>query len=279
MSGYDFDNDSHAGDPVLVGVTGDSCGTCPATDVPLYDLSCHATDDFYCRDCLTKKWVAATDDVVLCPACGNDCDFMPLKPIEEFSMSRKFNEMEVFDKICEQPEVMNNKIGFTNREAAMFLQLIYGLVEDQILDPTELGGVPSHEQAAHKSDPGSTSVYSFMSNPFFLKFHEGMTAAPKMMTSPLQLEEDLLKLLDNVSIDYVKFKHGATMIAGGVDLSNDEWVLQQASFMYQDVKEVRGNWQEIVKLWVVLLAWGHLERTAPVEGGAAERFRIPVSLP
>jgi hypothetical protein len=49
--------------------------------------------------------------------------------------------------------------------------------------------------------------------------------------------------------------------------------------MYQDVKAVRDNWMEIIKMWVVMLAWRHLERTAPVEGGAAERFRTPVTLP
>jgi hypothetical protein len=60
MSGYESD-DSHASDPILLGITGDACATCFSTTTPLYDLSCHPSNDFYCRTCRTATWHAASD--------------------------------------------------------------------------------------------------------------------------------------------------------------------------------------------------------------------------
>lgn len=268
MGGYDSDNDSHAGDPVLLGLTGDACGSCKSTDVPLYDLSCHESDDFYCRDCLTKTWYNAKDEVVRCPSCGEDCGFMPLAPIEQFrGISRDFSDTEGLEKLRQQPEIMNNLIGFTNREAAVLLQHVYGLVEDQILDPMELGGWPS---ALQQGD--NTARMSFATNPFYNNLVRELAAAPKIMTSPLQLEEDLMNSLNADVIAYASSQYPGQIMEG-----RDEDVLVH---VLNDpyLKDVRENWIIIINKWVDLLAWRHIERTASVEGGAAERLRAPITL-
>jgi hypothetical protein len=41
---------------------------------------------------------------------------------------------------------------------------------------------------------------------------------------------------------------------------------------YLSINEIKENWELIIKKWVELLAWRHLERLAPPEGGAAERM-------
>jgi hypothetical protein len=276
MADHDSDNDSHAGDPVLHGVTGDACGRCSSTTVPLYDLSCHDSDDFYCRDCLTKTWYLAKDEVVRCPACSKDCDFMPLQPIEHFKgISRNFVDFEAFDKIREQPEVMNNLIAFTATEAIVFLQHVYTLYADQLLNPSELGAAPDN----HILQRSPNTLESDLSdNIFYNVFAAKVCATPKSITSPAQLEEDLLHKLDTTTVDFARFKYGPQMYAGGVDLFDDAAVLFQANQCFPDVNEIKENWVGIIKMWVDILAWRHIERTAPAEGGAAERFRQPLFL-
>jgi hypothetical protein len=67
-------------------------------------------------------------------------------------------------------------------------------------------------------------------------------------------------------------------MVGDGDLTDVDWVLTQVNARCSDIKAMRENWMEIVKMWIVLLAWRHLERTAPAEGGAEERFREPVRM-
>jgi hypothetical protein len=276
MADYDSDNDSLAGDPVLHGVTGDACGTCSSTTVPLYDLSCHNSDDFYCRDCLTKTWYRAKDEVVRCPACRNDCDFMPLQPIEQFKgISRNFNDYEAFDRIREQPEVMNNLIAFTALEAIVFLQHVYTIYADQLLDHSELGALPTSYVLQHSAN---TLDSDLSNNVFYIVFAAKVGAALKSMTTPAQLEEALLNLLESATINFAKCKYGHLMYASGVDLRDDAAVLYQANHSFPDVNDIKENWAGIIKMWVDLLAWRHIERTAPAEGGAAERFRQPLQL-
>jgi hypothetical protein len=266
MNGYDYDNDSHAGDPVLLGLTGDACGSCQSSDVPLYDLSCHDSDNFYCRDCLTKKWYYATDEIVRCPACNKDCGFMPLPSIAQFrGISRDFSEAEGIEQLRQQHEVMDNLIGFTAREATEFLQHVYSIVEDQILDPTALGGFPSQYV--------DSAQESFETNPFYRSLIHELASAPKMMSEPLQLEEDLLKSLDATVATYARVKYPDQIMDG-----RDEDVLTNQVLMDPYIKDVRENWIIIIGKWVELLAWRHIERTASVEGGAAERLRKPVQL-
>jgi hypothetical protein len=275
MADYDSDNDSHACDPVLHGVTGDACGTCSATTVPLYDLSCHDSDDFYCRDCLTKAWYLAKDDVIRCPSCGEDCDFMPLQPIEQFKgISRNFVDHEAFDKIRQQPEIMNNLIAFTASEAIVFLNHVYTFYADQLLDPVELGALPT----CMAQQSGNTLGDDLSKSPFYCAFAAEVSVAPKSMNAPAQLEELLLNVLNSVTTNFTKFKYDAQMYACGVDLSDDADVPWQATQSFQDVNNIKEHWIGIIKMWVDLLAWRPIERTAPGEGGAAERFRQPLPL-
>jgi hypothetical protein len=99
-----------------------------------------------------------------------------------------------------------------------------------------------------------------------------------MMTTPFQLEEDLITLLDDLTVKSTKFKYSYHLEATSIDIENDEHVLQYAVSHFPDIKEVRDNWIGIIKLWVDMLAWRHLERVAPAEGGAAERLRRPSNL-
>jgi hypothetical protein len=273
MSEYDLnsDNDSHGRVPVLYGTTGDACGTCSSTTVPLYDLSCHESDDFYCCDCLTKTWYVAANDLVPCPACCQDCNFMPLQPIEEWhGLNRHFRDREQLGKMRQQPDVMNNLMGFTADEAAVFLEQLYVLVEEQITDPVLLGNSPYYQVP----ETGSTTA-TLIKNPFYGRLIDQLVHVPKMMTSPLELEEDLIELLKHIVVDFTKYKHGYSLHVSGVDVDDDDDVLHQAITKYPDINEMRDNWIGIIRLWVEMLACRHLERLAPAEGGAAERSRRP----
>lgn len=275
MADYDSDNDSHAGDPILLGVTGDSCGTCSATTVPLYDLSCHNADDFYCRDCLSKSWYAAKDEVIRCPACGDDCGFMPLKPIGDFAgISRNFVEYEAFDKIREQEEVQNNLIAFTDQEAIQCLVHTYSYYVDQILDPEELGGLPSFmiDYSAN------TLQDSLANNVFYCALVAEVMTTSKVITTPSQLEEYLLGVINSVTVNFTKGRHDKEMIEDKVAIDDNDAVLWEATHTFKDTTRIYENCIGILKMWVDLLAWRHFERTAPVDGGAAERFRQPMNL-
>jgi hypothetical protein len=252
--------------PVLHGVTGDACGTCSSTTVPLYDLPCHDSDDFHCRDCLTKTWHTATDQVIRCPVCGDDAGFKRLQNILQFKgISRYFLDYVGLDMIRQQPEIQNNLIGFTDSEAAIFLRHTYEYYLDQLMYPDELGGVPS-ELTEDASDPAAESLKR---NPFFCAFVREVLAVPKMMIAPSQLVKHFLDILDGVTATFTRQEHGAQMRANGVDLQSDHAVLLQAKHIYGEISSIT--------MWVDLLAWRHIERTAPAEGGAAKRFRQPLS--
>lgn len=275
MEDFDSDSDSHASDPILLGVTGDSCGTCSATTIPLYDLSCHNADDFYCRDCLSKKWYAAKEEVIRCPACGDDCGFMPLAPIEDFrGISRNFVEYEAFDKIRDQEEVQNNLIAFTEQEAIQFLVHTYSYYLDQILDPEELGGFPSFMI----DDSENTLHESLANNVFYCALVAEVMTTPRVITKPSELEEYLLGVINTVTVNFTKGRYSKEMIEDDVVIDDNDAVLWEATHTFKDMTRIYENWVGILKMWVDLLAWRHLERTAPVDGGAAERFRQPLNL-
>ncbi|OAL04550.1 hypothetical protein IQ06DRAFT_343958 [Phaeosphaeriaceae sp. SRC1lsM3a] len=275
MADYDSDNDSHAGDPVLLGVTGDSCGTCSSTTIPLYDLSCHNSDDFYCRDCLSKSWYTASDEVIRCPSCGEDCGFMPLNPIEAFGgISRNFIEYEAVDKIREQEEVQNNLIAFTEKEAIAFLVHTYNYYLDQILDPEELGSLSSFMIDYSKN----TLQESLANNAFYCALVAEVMTTPKVVSIPAQLELYLLGVINTVTVNLTKGRYSNEIIDDNVDINDNDAVLWEATHTYKDINNIYDNWVGILKIWVDLLAWRHLERTAPVDGGAAERFRQPLTL-
>jgi len=271
MTAYNSNPDFHAGEPLLIGVTGDACGTCSSTSIPLYDLSCHNSDDFYCRDCLTKMWNMASDETVRCPACSNNCSFLPLQRIEDFDgISHDFLEFQAFEKIREQHEVMNNLIAFTAAEAVTFLDVTYGYFDDQILNSVELGGLPSY-----LSD-GTHEIFS--ANPYYMALKGELTSVQKMMATPLELEDDLMLVLNNTIVRDTRFKYADHLEMHDIDLQNDEAILWEAINTFQDMNTVRENWVGMIRMWVDLLAWRHLERVASVEGGAAERTREPLSL-
>jgi hypothetical protein len=54
-------------------------------------------------------------------------------------------------------------------------------------------------------------------------------------------------------------------------LNNEEAVLGAALENYKPINELKDNWELIIKKWVELLAWRHLERLALPEGGAVDR--------
>jgi hypothetical protein len=262
-------------DPVLYGVTGDACGTCSATTIPLYDLPCHESDDFHCRDCLTKIWYLSQDEVVRCPSCGQDCAFKPLQPIAEFEgINRNFVDYEAFDKIRQQPEVMNNLIAFTAPEAIVFLQHVYTLYADQLLDPAELGAIPLDRPF----QLASTLDDDLFNNPFYCAFAAEISEAPKAMTTLVKLEDIMLGVLSSAVVQYTMLKHSNQLYEAGVDMDDDVAVLKHSIQKFEDVNSIKDNWVGIVKMCVDLLAWRHIERTAPAEGGAAERLRQSLAL-
>jgi hypothetical protein len=183
--------------PQLMGVTGDNCASCGSLSVPLYDLHCHQSDEFHCHDCLTKSFYADSDEVVRCPhpTCRQPAGFQPLDLLEYgLHLNNDFYDEQRIDKIRKQPEVMNNLIAFTKEEAEVTLQHIYGFVKDQLMDPVVLGGVPGHITAYSKNSLQA----GFDVNIFVGGFLAEMKAAPKQMTAPYELDEDLSALLNKV---------------------------------------------------------------------------------
>jgi hypothetical protein len=61
-------------------------------------------------------------------------------------------------------------------------------------------------------------------------------------------------------------------------LHHDAAVLEHTTQSFDDINDIKDNWVGIIKMWVDLLAWRHIERTATIEGGAAERTRQPLIL-
>jgi hypothetical protein len=140
---------------------------------------------------------------------------MPLQDIQDFAgISRECIELEAFDKIREQPEVMTNLITFTADEAAIFLQVTYDYYADQLLDPTELGGMASYiSDSAQKS---------FAANPYYRALYNEVTTVSKMMTTPFDLEEDLLQTLRMATIGNALHKYGNQLDASGVDVEDND---------------------------------------------------------
>jgi hypothetical protein len=270
MTDYVSEKDFDSADPQLIGVTGDDCASCGSNQVPLYDLPCHISDDFHCRNCLTQTWYKSDDDIARCPvaACGKDCGFMPLQPISQaIHLDRNFYEAERIDKLRQQPEIMNSEIGFTSEEAMVILEHVYSEFEDQILDPLALGGVPGHiTQVADQSFQVNLAF-----NPFARGLLGEMTAARKLTTTPYELEEDLRALLSHLLHEYAQQNYVSELARWGVDLEHEEAVLDAALANYKPLKDFKDYWEEIIKKWVDLLTWRHLERLAPPEGGAADR--------
>lgn len=247
--------------PQLMGITGDNCASCKSTTVPLHDLSCHESDDFHCRDCLTKTFHAVNDQIVRCPhsACRRSVGFeQPTSLAQDFHLDNDFYDQERIDKIREQPEVMNNLIAFTGEETEVILHHVYTMFEDQLMDPVALGGVAGHITARAKYSLQA----SFACNPFVCGFLAQMKAAPKLMTTPYELDEDLSALLFRLLHEYAQLNYGNELTRHGVDLEHQGAVLAAALDNYRPFNEIKGNWELIVKKWVELLAWRHLERLA-----------------
>jgi hypothetical protein len=256
--------------PQLMGVTGDCCASCKSTTIPLYALSCHESDDFHCRDCLTRDFNAANDQIVRCPrpSCRRSVGFKPLDPLaQDLHLSNEFYDHERIDRIRQQPEVMNNLIAFTGGEAEAVLHHVYTMFEDQLMDPVALGGVPGHITASSVQSLQASFDY----NPFVCGFLAEMNTDSKLMTTPYDLDEDLDALLSRLLLQYAQLNYGIELSRHGVDMDNEETVLRVALQNYRPINELKGNWELIVKKWVELLTWRHLERLASPEGGAAER--------
>ncbi|KAI4673092.1 uncharacterized protein J4E78_001598 [Alternaria triticimaculans] len=256
--------------PQLMGITGDNCASCQSTTVPLYDLPCHESDDFHCRDCLTKTFHAVNDQFVRCPhpSCRRIVGFeQPIPLARDLRLDNEFYDQERIDKIREQPEVMNNLIAFVGEEAEVILQHVYTMFEDQLLNPVALGGVAGHYTAG----VANSLVASFACNPFVCGLLAQIKDTFKLMTTPYELEEDLNTLLDRLLHEYAQLNYGNELTRHGIDLEHEGAVLAAALNNYKPFNELKENWELIIKKWVELLAWRHLERLAPPEGGAAER--------
>lgn len=193
---------------------------------------------------------------------------MSLNPLAKgLHLSHNFYDIERVDVIRKQHEVMNNLIGFTSEEAEATLQHVYSLFEDQVLDPVALGGVPGHiTQYAQNSLQTNCGF-----NPFYTRLLYELTATVKIMMTPKELEEDLETVLAEQLYVYACQYHGNELIRWDIDLSHQDAVLISALANYKSMTDIKEYWEEIIQKLVELLAWRHLERLAPPEGGAADR--------
>lgn len=205
-----------------------------------------------------------------CPseACARDCGFMPLQPISQaIHLDRNFYEIERIDRIRQQPEVMNNMIGFTSEEAQVILEHVYSEIEDQVLDPVALGGIPGYiSKYANQSLRDGLAI-----NPFAIGLLQELTAVPKFTMTPYELEEDLKSTLSHLLYKYAHQYYASELAKWGVDMGHEAEVLDTALTNYKPIQDFKDYWEDIIKNWVDLLTWRHLERLSPSEGGAADR--------
>ncbi|KAI8932445.1 hypothetical protein NX059_010631 [Plenodomus lindquistii] len=258
-------------DPQLMGVMPFNCGSCDSSDAPQYELACHDSEELYCRNCLTRTWHGTDDELVRCPhlRCREVCGFMPLHPLgQTLHLDNHFYDIERIDKIRNQPEVMNNLIGFTRDEAAITLQHVYSMFEDQIMDPISLGGIPGYITAGAVGSFDANVSF----NPFYMNLLNEMSTVPKMIATPLELEEDLNVMLMRLLYSNAIQLYQSALAMRGIALDDEKAVVDAAIDNYNPVRELKDNWTEIIRKWIDLLTWRHLERLAPPEGGAAERY-------
>ncbi|KAH9860942.1 hypothetical protein IAQ61_010678 [Plenodomus lingam] len=242
-----------------------NCGSCGSSGAPQYKLSCHKTKDLFCSNCLRKTCFAAQDELVRCPSsCCRG--FMTLSPFAQaLHLNTRSYDIECVGKVRNQSEVMNNLIGFTRDEAMAALQHVYSIFEDQILDPVAFGGAPGYITAGAQDSFGANVSL----NPFYNNLLKELTSIPKMMTTPLELEEDLNIVLTRLLHSHTMRYYEAVLAMSGVDMTDEEAIVEAAIAKYSQVRDIKDNWTDIIQKWVELLTWRHLERLAPTKGSAA----------
>ena len=242
-----------------------NCASCNTADAPRYQLSCHDKKSHYCRNCLTETWCNAKDELIHCPhhPCGKGSNFMPLVPLSQIlHFESSFYDIERIEKIHEQPEIMNNLIGFTREEAAVALQHLYSMFEDQILDPVLLGGAPGQLTLQAEESFGA----NVSSNPFYQALLNELTAPAKMMATPSDLEEDLNVVLTRSLYAYITRHFRPDLQNSDASFEEKVAVVDAASDFVEVLPRIQENWIEIIRKWVDLLACHHLGRFASLEG-------------
>ncbi|KAH7066222.1 hypothetical protein BKA63DRAFT_608051 [Paraphoma chrysanthemicola] len=144
---------------------------------------------------------------------------------------------EILDQMRENA-VMNSETTFSTSRAVTLLDTVCYFAADMIAD--QVGG------DLKDINFGGTTGRSFTNNPFLQRFAAELTETSSMVTTPLQLEEDLMQLLESTLIE---------------NCNNKLTV------------EVRENWTVVIKLFVEFLAWRQFERTEKVQGSVAGQFR------
>lgn len=191
---------------------------------------------------------------------------MTLSPFAQaLHLNTRSYDIECVGKVRNQSEVMNNLIGFTRDEAMAALQHVYSIFEDQILDPVAFGGAPGYITAGAQDSFGANVSL----NPFYNNLLKELTSIPKMMTTPLELEEDLNIVLTRLLHSHTMRYYEAVLAMSGVDMTDEEAIVEAAIAKYSQVRDIKDNWTDIIQKWVELLTWRHLERLAPTKGSAA----------
>ncbi|KAH7092584.1 hypothetical protein FB567DRAFT_545729 [Paraphoma chrysanthemicola] len=144
---------------------------------------------------------------------------------------------EILDQMREH-EVMNSETTFPTSRAVALLDTVCYFAADMIAD--QVGG------DLQDINFGGTTGRTFANNLFLQKFAAELTETSNMTTTPLQLEEDLMQLLEATSIEHY----------------NNKFTI-----------EVRENWTVVIRLFVEFLAWRQFERTEKVQGNVAGQFR------
>ncbi|USP76323.1 uncharacterized protein yc1106_03597 [Curvularia clavata] len=240
--------------PQLMGIIeGCCCSTCGSITAPLYHLICQWPEIFHCRNCLTGRFCEASDDIIRCPGvCGCTVGWKALLPLEQ---GAHFNyDQEAIEAIRQQPEVMNNLIAYTAEEAQTIFNHVYTMFEDQILDPVALGGIP-HHFLEHDDNSLQTG---FSCNPFVVCFLDEVTKMPKTMTTPHDLDEDMATLLKNMLSTNLHMKIVDRMFSSDEMMNED--IAVKTAFDAIKLGEIKENWELMIRKWVELVTWRHLER-------------------
>ncbi|KAF2247503.1 hypothetical protein BU26DRAFT_566476 [Trematosphaeria pertusa] len=267
--------------PVCVGITGDICISCkqtvydtkcgdpeaPAT-APLYDLSCHSSDEFQCCNCLTKAWFNSAGDAVPCPwkFCRRDAGFAQLPNIHTINVDQELVEKTELLRL--DKKTAENLIGIDAGDARVFLTQVYNFFEDHVLDPTALGGLPGQVTEALEN----SAIASLASNPFFQGLYNHFPwddmSPRKYMLTPMELERDLLKILEQRLRNHVMENYGVALSSIGMCLDTEDGLkaaTEMAKEQFVPVTTIYENWRSIVQTLVSVLCWRHLERLAGAE--------------
>lgn len=253
------------GNLAFQGLSGDECTMCAAfkhTANPpaLYLLPC---GDIICQNCLTVSWLnkPPTKVTVTCHLCREEAALVAPVPVETIRADR--DKLEEAGSLRNIPHIATNPIVVVNSEGQYLLREIYSAVEDQMLSSEVLGGFPSHLTAGMEcclSDLPSNPILGAVN-----QYFEANCSRPKPIISPIDLETELLRVVDEQMVEHVISWHELPLLQNRAyfearNAGDRKNMLKVAKEEIKSVREMAAVWMELVGALVGMLTARHLSR-------------------